>query len=403
MTLNEDGTISGAATEAGTYTFQVVASEDTNARYPYKDVTKYYKLTVYDKNAIPDEIIYEDINLGTIPRGIEFSKDIASAVVFDDSGKLATDITYSLAEGSELPAGLELKDGVISGTTTANAGTYFFTVEASKEGMETAVLDFIVNVNAYSIDYEAQTLEDMVIGNKVRVSVATATSPDGIDIKYSMKEGSVLPEGLSLDEYGNIYGTPTKAYSDYAFTVVAKGDLAPNEEATYKINVLGVVFEDVTYKDLIIGKDYQFKLNAFANNGSTSEIYYELKEGSSLPEGFSLLADGTLIGSGQNWGAQSFTVVAKSEGNETAEATITLDFYTIFEQTVDGEPSQPIKIESMNNSFNLWASDDLVLILPVVGLAVVLLFVFMARKSKNNNKNNNKNNSKNKSKSIRLR
>ena len=380
MVLNADGSISGTPATAGTYSFRIVASEDTNARYPYKDVTKNYRLTVYAKNAIPDGIIYEDINLGTIPVGVEYTKDIAGAVVFDDDGKITTDITYSLAEGSELPAGLELIDGVITGTATASAGTYFFTIEASKEGKETAVLDFIVNVNAYSINYEAHDLEDVVINNSVNISVATATSPDGIDIKYFLKEGSELPEGLSLDSNGNIFGTPTKAYSDYEFTVVAKGDLAPNKEVTFKLTILGVVFEDTSFENLLIGKDYEFKLNAFANNGSTSQIYYELKEGSSLPKGFSLLADGTIIGKGQDWGKQSFTVLAKSEGNETVEATITLDFYTVFEQPVEGDPSAPIQFEEESAPASIWESNVPALILPIVGIGVVVAFVFIVKK-----------------------
>ena len=169
-------------------------------------------------------------------------------------------------------------------------------------------------------------------------------------------------------------------YEGKNVTVVAKGDLAPNKEVTFKLTILGVVFEDTSFENLLIGKDYEFKLNAFANNGSTSKIYYELKEGSSLPKGFSLLADGTIIGKGQDWGKQSFTILAKSEGNETVEATITLDFYTVFEQPVEGDPSDPIQFEEESAPASIWESNLLIWLLPIVGIGVALVFVFVVKK-----------------------
>lgn len=345
LTLNEDGSITGAPEQSGTFTFSVVASEDTEAWYPYKDKAKTFRMTVYAQDDIPDQIIYEDINLGVIPYGYDYNQSIAGAVVFDENGKITTDIDYSLAEGSSLPRGLTLENGMITGKATAAPGTYFFTIEASKEGKQSALLDVIVTVKAYSITYEppAQALPDLVIGEEASIDVGTATTDDGIDIKYALKDGSTLPAGLTLSSSGVISGVPVRAYNGHEFTIVASGDLAPSQEVTYKLTVRGVVFEDRTFDGLIIGKDYRFSLTAEANNGSQSPIYFELKEGSVLPNGFSLLADGTLIGSGSDWGEQTFTVVARSEGNVTVEAQVTMNFYTVFEEAVEGEPSEPIE------------------------------------------------------------
>lgn len=339
MTLNSDGTITGTPSESGTFNFSVTASEDTRAHYPYKDVSKNFRLTVYAQDKIPDNIIYEDVDLGVIPYGYEYSKSIKNAAAFDENGKLSSDIEYKLVENSVLPEGLELKDGIISGTAKAAPGTYFFTVEASKEGKTSATLDFIVKVKAYSISYEYVPLDDMTIGKPVNVSVANATTDDGIQIKYALKDGDSLPKGLVLSSTGSISGIPQRAYNDFEFTIVASGDLAVPKEVTYSVNVAGVVFDDAKFENLIIGKDYSFKLSASANNGSESQIYYELKEGSSLPRGMKLLADGTLFGSGLDWGTQTFTVVAKSEGNVEVEATVTMSFYTIFETPVDEPPA----------------------------------------------------------------
>jgi beta-glucosidase len=341
MTLEADGTLGGAPAEAGTYTFSVAASEKTDAYYPYKDANKIFRLTVYAQNRIPDQIIYEDVDLGVIPSGFYYSKSIKGAVVFGPDGKLGGDVAYSLAEGSRLPDGLALEDGILGGNVTANSGVYFFTVEASYAGKQSALLDFIVRVKRNDIVYGSTPIADLTVGRSAVISVASAYNDDGIPIKYAVKDGSKLPDGLTLQSNGIITGTPTRAYNGYKFSVLATGENAPATEAEFSVNVLGVVFGDVAYDGLIIGKAYKFNLGASPNNGTSADIYYELKEGSALPNGFKLLADGTLYGVGDTWGAQSFTVVAKSEGNATVEASVTLDFYTVFEDPLEDEEVVP--------------------------------------------------------------
>ena len=61
---------------------------------------------------------------------------------------------------------------------------------------------------------------------------ATGTSK----IKYSLKEGSTLPEGLTLNSNGEITGTPTEA-GIFVFTVVANADGKIGDEITLTLYV----------------------------------------------------------------------------------------------------------------------------------------------------------------------
>lgn len=380
LTLESDGSITGTPNQSGTYQFSVVCSENSKAYYPYKDVKKSFRLTVYGKDEIPGRVIYEDIDLGTLAYGYEFAKSIAGAAVFDESGALSKNITYKLASGSELPAGLELKDGLITGKVEAAPGTYFFTVEAACDGKESAFVDFIVTVKAFSIDYPpAEIPRSIKVGQSVSININTATSENGISVSYAVKDGSKLPEGLRLLSSGEIIGTPTRAYNDHEFAIIATGRNARPQEVTYRMTVQGLVFDDVTFDGLIIGKDYSFKLDAEPNNGKYAPVYFELKEGSTLPEGIHLLADGTVFGRGKNWGKQSFTVVAKSEGNVDVEATVTLDFYSIFDDPVDDAPELPTP--ALNGGSNLWV---LGVVLPIVVLLIgggaTAAFILLKRK-----------------------
>lgn len=349
MTLDEKGRLTGAPERAGDYTVTLDANENISGNsaiaYPYKTATKSFRLKVFAKDEIPDTILFEDASVPTIPVGYPFEQSIRSAVVFDTEGRLTTDITYALTEHSALPEGLSLEDGVIKGICTAPDGKYFFTVRASAEGRKSVDLDFIVRVKEYAIDYPVRELDAMHVGEAVSLSLADATNADGLEIEYRLKEGSTLPEGLSMNRYGQLTGTPTRAVTDYTFTVVATAERAKPAEAEYRVTVLGIEMADATFGDVLLGKNYLFRLNAAPNDGGSAAVTFRVKEGSALPAGFALASDGVLVGAATEIGEQSFTVIVEAEGYRTVEAEVTLDVYGIFEAPVtsdiDGTPIDP--------------------------------------------------------------
>ena len=390
MTLSEDGVLTGAPAEAGEYTVTINAAEkldkDSKVAYPYKTVGKTFTVKVYPRNEIPDTIIFEDDYLPTIPVGYQYSQSINSAVVFDENGKLMTNVSYSLTQNSQLPTGLKLTDGTISGICTAPEGKYFFTVRAEAEGRTPVELDFIVRVKEYKIEYPAEELPELNVGQSAYFSVATATNEDGLSIDYKLKEGSSLPEGLSLSRYGIVSGTPTRAYTDFEFTVVASADPARPVEKTYKLTVLGLEIADVTYDKVLIGKGYSFRLNAAPNDGGeVSEIRYSLKEGSTLPIGFEMSSDGIITGIGTEIGDQSFTVVVEADGYQTVETTVTIKLYGVFEDglssDVDGTPMETPPTNQTSGGCS-GAIADVSMVGGLLLTAAVFICVSMINKSK---------------------
>ena len=384
MTIDRKGVLKGAPTESGEFTFTLNADEiNENAYYPYQTASKTFKLKVFAKDKIPENIIYEDDNLGIIPVGFEFSQSIKSAVVFDANGKLTTDVRYSLTADSELPEGLTLKDGVVSGICTAAPGKYFFTVIAESEGKIPVELDFIVRVRQYEIKYATQEIEDLQVGESAFVDLGTAVSEDGLSVRYALKDGDKLPEGLALSSIGVLTGTPVRAYTDHEFTVVARADLAMPTEVTYKVTVLGIEMSDKVIDELLIGKKYSFRLEAKPNDGGeTGDITYEVKKGTTLPSGFKLSGDGILTGVGTDTGAQSFTVVITAEGYQSVEAKITLNLYNIYDEPltsdIDGEPLTP----KTGCSGSVASAGSLLLFMAIVPVAIVLIKKATKRKEK---------------------
>ena len=117
----------------------------------------------------------------------------------------------------ELPQGLILNaDGSITGTVTAKAGEYAFTVQGRADNWITANRPFTVTVDsAFTIDEtEAYLGEDFYA---VIESAVVTGEKYNQGVVYAVKEGS-LPAGLSLNEDGEIEGTPTQA-GVFTFTV----------------------------------------------------------------------------------------------------------------------------------------------------------------------------------------
>lgn len=357
MTFNSDGTITGAATTAGTYRITVSAEEDVpeSVLFPYAPSTQNYQLVVYDKNELPEEIMYEEVDIGVVPYGYEYSKNIASAVTFLEDGTVSSSATYSLAPGSKLPAGLKLENGIISGTTYEPAGSYFFTIVVSHKGKPDKTCDIVCTIKDYTVNYPAKDLADLTVGTEVEIGLNDATMEDNAKITYRVKSSTPLPEGLALTGNGVLYGTPLKAYEDYSFTVIASAENATPTEVTYKINIKGLVFNNTTFDDLILGKKYEFKLNAFVNDGTQQEVFYRVKNttGNQLPTGFVLLGDGTLIGTAQDLGNVSFVVEAVAEGGAIAEAKVTLVMGDVYEDEYDenvdfGPIVTPVKADGLS-------------------------------------------------------
>ncbi len=314
LTLSADGVISGKPTkEENNYRFTVQAS------YAGNTATADFTMSIINVNG---SIVYQaETDLGSIGVNQATNLSVAGASIVKPNakpGEVLPTVTYSLKSGSALPEGLTLSaDGIISGTPTKECSNYEFTVLANASGYSSVELTFKTSVY-YKTTFAGGTLKNGKIGISYLDRVSIGTSQNAIT--YSL-EGN-LPKGLSLTAQGYVTGKPGETVTDYTFTVVASAAFAEPVKAEYKISI-GVAFSNkLVLNDAEKGEEYYMSVNMA--DGGTAEVVYSIKEGTALPEGLALSADGIITGTPTKAGTYEITVVASADGKLSDEVTLTL-------------------------------------------------------------------------------
>ena len=139
------------------------------------------------------------------------------------SGVEAQKMVYTISSG-ELPSGLILnEDGTITGTPTAKAGVYTFGVQAAADNWINAKRQYTMTIDtAFTIDETEAYLDEEFFAAIQSETVNADNYSKGV--VYSVRDGK-LPAGLTLNENGEITGTPSET-GDFTITV---GALATNE------------------------------------------------------------------------------------------------------------------------------------------------------------------------------
>jgi len=241
-----------------------------------------------------------------------------------DTATGSTDITYTLKSGNELPDGLSLVDGIISGTPTNIGTTEFIIIAQAPDAIAPVEATFTIEIVTVSLIFDDQSLNNGIVGDPYLESVDFATGSNVIT--YSLKSGSELPEGLSLED-GIISGSPTTAGTS-SFTIIADAiDAIEPVEATFTITVqeLGTKvtlnYQSFPLTSGTIGISYTAYIGTATGSSLTT---YTLKSGSVLPAGLSL-TDKLITGTPTTAGTYEFTIVADATNAESpVEATFTL-------------------------------------------------------------------------------
>ena len=199
LTLSADGILSGTPViECENYTFTVIATA-----LGYKDRTATYSISIYN------DLTFEASTLETGKYGEDYIASVANA-------ECVNKVTYALKAGSSLPKGLSFTEGgYIVGKPKEAVSNYEFTVIASAPMATPVEATFTISI---SVTFPSNL--SLAHGQEgVEYFGLVAVNGAG-NAKYAIKEGTKLPDGLTMNEYGEITGTPTKA-GVYTFTVVA--------------------------------------------------------------------------------------------------------------------------------------------------------------------------------------
>lgn len=170
-----------------------------------------------------------------------------------------------------------------------------------------------------SFEFSSKELKKGKVGVEYNDTVASG----GTEIYYELDAGDEMPAGLIFYDDGTITGTPEEA-GTFNFTVIAL-DLSNNEytaDFTIEIEKGTISYSAKTLPDAKTGEPY---LQDLATATGMSNITYSVKEGSALPKGLTLSAEGELSGVPEA-AAESvtFIIVASAEGCDPVEATFTL-------------------------------------------------------------------------------
>lgn len=186
---------------------------------------------------------------------------------------------------------------------------------------------FAMACGGSDIEFSASVLPDATVGAEYSQVIATAKCSDAnASVTYALKEGSALPVGLMLRSDGTITGTPRSVADNAQFTVVASAEGHGSAEATFTLNVREGALSYTGSDDLRAAAGRDNEISVATATGAAS-ISYALKDGSELPAGLTMAADGSGVITGTPTAlgeTKTFTVVATAADCTPAEASFTI-------------------------------------------------------------------------------
>ncbi len=266
--------------------------------------------------------------------GVEYAASVAYV-------ENAAEVTYSLKEGSSLPAGLTLsEDGLITGVSPDVMRGTPFTVVAEADDYTATEAEFLIDVimNRES-DAEGEILnfrggeltevyQDTYYLNQQGVS-AGALALNNNNITYKLAEGSALPEGLALYPNGAIFGQ-VSGINDYEFDVIASAVGCEDVRATFTLSVVGsrIEYAETISADTATRSEaYSFSV-ATANAGEGVEVTYTVSEDDKkklADIGLAMDEEGLVTGTPtRSLKTMNFSVTASAEGYTSSVATVYL-------------------------------------------------------------------------------
>lgn len=223
LELDEDGNVSGTPTRASTFRFIVQASNDYAS-----DIKQITLVIEQSESSQSSSAIRPSIYTSSISEG---NLNTQYRALIQATGTVP--VTWSF-DGGELPKGLSFdKNGIISGTPT-ETGEFTFVVRATNEAGS--------NTKAFTIKINGAVPTAPEITTGLILPVAESGTYYGVTLEASgtatitwTKTGGNLPDGLTFNEDGALFGTPSET-GRFIFTVQAENSVG-KDSVQFTLNV----------------------------------------------------------------------------------------------------------------------------------------------------------------------
>ena len=348
-------TVSGTPTQAGSFSLNVSATDNSTGNGPYS-VGQAFTLTV----AGPTLTLAPAATTFVAPYSVAYSQS------FTASGGIGP---YTYVQTGTLPSGLNFAGNTVSGTPTT-PGSFSFTITATDTGSTgigppfTVAQNYTITVAAPTIVVNPATLPNPAAGTAYSQTI-TATggaAPYG----FAVSAGS-LPTGITLATGGALSGT-SNAVGTFNFTVTATDVNGQTGSRAYSVTINAPTLTLTPAAGTLTAPYAVFYSQTFTAGGSPGPYSYVLT--GALPAGVTFTG-GVLSGTPTAPGSYPITVTATDTSLTGAGApfsitqnytldvpapTITLNPATLPNPTVGASYSQVVSATGGAGILNLTVS-----------------------------------------------
>ncbi|MCG3149754.1 MAG: hypothetical protein PCFJNLEI_03219 [Verrucomicrobiae bacterium] len=316
LNLNAAGLLQGTPTTAGTFNFTIRALDTNNCA----------GLQAYSVSVSCPNITLTPATLPALVTGQVFSQPITAT-----NG--APPYAFSIAAGA-LPPGLNLTPtGTLTGTPTV-VGNYAFTVQALDANDCAGTRAYSLSITCPFTFLTPANLPAGQAGNSYFEQISMVGGSGFV--LFEVTSGAV-PPGLTLDDFGYLYGTPT-TLGTYTFEVTGTDEAGCSASRSYTIPItcptlvyfapgspLPVATRGVAYFQTIQALSLVEPINYTITSGT-------------LPPGLTFALNGELTGTPTLSGTYTFTVRAVDingcNGSKVYSVTVSCDPITVTPATL---------------------------------------------------------------------
>ena len=327
------GSIQGTPLSAGSFDV-VFKVTDSNFKSVTKNTT--FRIAV-------DPVAITTSSLPAAKEGTPYTAEIATT-----GGVLP--VTLSVKSGNELPPGLSLARGKISGTPSA-AGSFSFTIvtqDSNPSAKSQAEQTFSLEIASYGMEINP---EPALISGKVKEPLSATFNATGGEPPYKWSATGDLPRGISMNPAtGVLGGTPSNLGSGTVTIRVTDSKGFPvMRSMPVSITADPLTISSDAPPSSMAGADFLWQIPV---RGGLPPYKVELAQGSILPPGLYLseyAPHGRIVGEPGATGSFRFKVIAKDAlaqqvEEEVAITVIPYDLAIADIPPVEARYNEPLKI-----------------------------------------------------------